>query len=165
MERPDQPPGPHALIAAIADALARGGDGSATLLRIAASEVGAEGAAVFARDPERDDLILVASVGTGPTVPDEPTVVAAIQGLPAIGRTVETDGAEETAADLPLRVARGGVELGLGSVTFRWVGRRPWGTPTRSSWVPSPTSWRSRSTARGSRRSLSHGPSGPTGSR
>jgi diguanylate cyclase (GGDEF)-like protein len=123
-ERPDQHPGPHGLVAAAAEALARGeDDGLPALLRLAAAELGAAQVAVFARDPEREGLDLVASDGSGATAPDEPVLAAASQGIPTLGRTIVVDGVEGTAADLPLVVTRGGIELGLGAIAFRWVGR------------------------------------------
>lgn len=125
IERPVQQDGPHGLVVAAAEALARGeAGGSTSLLRLAVSELGAERAAIFARDPERDDLVLAASVGPEASGPDEATVIAAVQGRPTLGRASILDGVEGTAADLPLLVSRGGIELGLGAVTVRWAGQR-----------------------------------------
>jgi diguanylate cyclase (GGDEF)-like protein len=124
-EHRDQRDGPHRLLLAAARALARGdAGGSATLLGLAASELGAERAAVFARDPDREDLALVTSVGPEPAGPDEATVVAAVQARPTFGRASTVDGAAGTAVDLPLVVSRGGVELGLGALSLRWAGPR-----------------------------------------
>lgn len=121
----------HELLASSAAALAGGAGDDAIdgLLRLAIAALGADRAAVFARDPEREDLVLALSLGSPAAtgVPDGPTVAAPMQRLPTLGRPIILDGVEGTAADLPLVVTRGGIELRLGAVSFVWVGRRPSG--------------------------------------
>ncbi|HYM83487.1 MAG TPA: hypothetical protein VEY67_05005, partial [Candidatus Dormibacteraeota bacterium] len=80
--RPSAPP--HELLAAAASALARPrhGDPVAAVLDVVVQALGADRAAVFARDPERDDVALVASVGPGLPDPAPATLAATLEAIP-----------------------------------------------------------------------------------
>lgn len=127
------------VLAASAGALARGGDIDVTveaILRAASEATGAPVAAVFLQDPERGALQIAsvrgmseeAAVAFADAVagdPDHPIARAAGDVSPAIGRVgAGPDGSTMTGADLPLVVARDGIDLSLGVVSFGWPGER-----------------------------------------
>jgi diguanylate cyclase (GGDEF)-like protein len=138
IDRPDA----RAQLTALTDAaaaLARGSDLDAivdAILRSAADAVGARMAAVFLRDPDRADLHLVGAVGMGPEAlgsfgaevgdPQHPIAIAARDVTAVFGREgVGPDGARFVGADIPLAVAREGLDLPLGVVSFGWPAPRP----------------------------------------
>lgn len=118
-----------------AAALARGADLDATVDAIigALSEAaGAVSAAVFLRDPDRTDLVLTSVAGVDDAdartfesevaAPDHPIAAAARDVTAVFGRDgVGSTGAGLVAADVPLVVARDGLDLPLGVVTFAWT--------------------------------------------
>jgi len=132
---------PNALrvVADAAASLARGTDLDAaigTLIAGAAGSTGAELAALFVQDPEAGGLQLVAAHGFPDEAiggfeaevvgdPDHPISVAARDARPNIGRIgTRPDGTLMTGADLPLIVARDGIDLPLGVLSFGWSGER-----------------------------------------
>jgi diguanylate cyclase (GGDEF)-like protein len=134
--QPDQPAAPATVPAAATRALARGADVDAaleTLLRDTATATGAQRAALFVRGDD-DVLQLIASHGFPPPArepfaaevagdPDHPIAVAAREVREALGRTgTADDGTTMTGADLPLVVARAGIEEVLGVISFGWAG-------------------------------------------
>lgn len=138
IDRPDAPAQLTALTDA-AGALARGSDLDATIdaiLRSAADAVGAAIAAVFLRDPDRADLQLVSVVGmSGDALgslqaevrdPQHPIAIVARDVTAVFGREgVRPDGVRFVGADIPLAVARDGLDLPLGVVSFGWPAPRP----------------------------------------
>ncbi len=134
----DQPSAIRVLADAAAS-LARGTDLDAAiggLIAGAADSTGAALAALFVQDPEVGGLQLVAAHGfasdaladleaevTGDA--DHPIAVAARDARPNVGRAGPgPDGAGTTAADLPLVVARDGIDLPLGVLSLGWSGER-----------------------------------------
>jgi diguanylate cyclase (GGDEF)-like protein len=130
---------PSAFVAGATSILARWSDLDAALAELlsgAAAVAGAGPAALFVRDPETGALQLAASTGFAPGAerafaaevtehPEHPIAVAAREGRPAVGRVgITPDGATMTGVDLPLVVARDGVDLAVGVVAFGWPGAR-----------------------------------------
>jgi diguanylate cyclase (GGDEF)-like protein len=118
-------------LASIADALADDGDLEDVLraiLRTAAPALGLRAATVFVQDPDRSALELLAAYGLADdevvpfaaavTSGQHPIAQAARTREAAWGRRVEATGG--IAADLPLAVGRGGVDVPLGVVSFEW---------------------------------------------
>ncbi|HYN48868.1 MAG TPA: GGDEF domain-containing protein [Candidatus Nanopelagicales bacterium] len=137
MTPPDRSTDPRTLLAAAAHALARGADLDATLealLGDAAAATGAELAALFTWGGAGDVLQLTASHGFPPPArgpfeaevagnPDHPIAIAARTARPMIGRVAtRADGSTMTGVDLPLVVAREGIEEPLGVLSFGWSG-------------------------------------------
>lgn len=128
---------PAAFLATATSILARSSDpdaGLADVLARAAAIAGAGLAALFVREPETGTLQLAASTGFEPGAerafaaevtdhPEHPIAVAAREGRPAFGRVGTTaDGATTTGVELPLVVARDGVDLVVGVAAFGWPG-------------------------------------------
>jgi diguanylate cyclase (GGDEF)-like protein len=138
IDRPDAPAQLTALTDAAA-ALARGSDLDATLdgiLRSTADAVGAGVAVLFLRDPDRPDLHLTSVAGMGADElawlsdavadPDHPIAIAARDVTAVFGREgIRPDGTPFVGADIPLAVARDGLDLPLGVVSFGWPAPRP----------------------------------------
>jgi len=135
--QPDLPAEPGTVPAAAARALARGADSDAALealLRDTATVTGAQLAAIFLRGGDGDTLQLVASHGFPPPArepfaaevagdPDHPIAAAAREATEVLGRVgTRPDGGTMTGADLPLVVARDGIEEVLGVLSFGWPG-------------------------------------------
>jgi diguanylate cyclase (GGDEF)-like protein len=125
------PDAAHETLASIAAALAEDGDVEdvvRAILRTAARTLALRSATVFVQDPDRSALELVAAYGLGDdevvpfaaavTSGQHPIAQAARTREAAWGRPVEATGG--VAADLPLAVARGGVDVPLGVVSFEW---------------------------------------------
>ena len=130
------------VLTASSGVLARGDDIDTTvdtILGATALGVGADVAAVFLLDPDRDVLILAAVRGMPEQAwaafeaevaadPDHPIARAARDVAPVVGRVgAAPDGATMTGADLPLVVSRDGIDLALGVASFGWSGERPIG--------------------------------------
>jgi diguanylate cyclase (GGDEF)-like protein len=125
---------PTELLALSAAALARGRDLDqtlATLLKETARAVDAEVGAVFLQDPDRPELQLVATVGMPPEadpafeaearLDDHPIATAARERVAAFDRAgVMPDGTAFVGADLPLIIESGGLETGVGVMSFGW---------------------------------------------
>lgn len=123
-------------LADVAAALARGTDLDATLAVILgwiARSAGAAESVLFLRDPDLPDLQLAATVGLGEdertrlaaaVATGEHPIAAAARDVTAVfGRSVGGGGAPGpagVAADIPLAVARNGLDLPLGVVSFMW---------------------------------------------
>lgn len=118
-------------------ALARGRDldqALRELLGAAVDGTGASRVALFAQDPDRAALELVIAFGwpddalvtlaSAAAQPEHPLAVAAASRTATFGRA---DAAEPdmTYADLPLVVARSGIDEVVGVVSFGWSGGRP----------------------------------------
>jgi diguanylate cyclase (GGDEF)-like protein len=132
--------GSLSVLSAGAAALARATDldtALAVIVEAAASATGASTAAVFAQDPERNNLELLLTLGIDSDAadafeaevagnPDHPVHHAALDRSGTLGRTGTTaDGASMTGADLPLVVAAdGSVESCIGVLTLSWSGER-----------------------------------------
>jgi diguanylate cyclase (GGDEF)-like protein len=128
----------HALTDAAA-ALARGADLDATIdlvLSNLAAALGAPMAAVLLRDPDRPELHLASVIGMSADslgsfeaevqAPGHPIAAAARDVVAAFGREgVGPDGAGLVGADIPLVVARDGLDLPLGVVSFAWPAPHP----------------------------------------
>jgi diguanylate cyclase (GGDEF)-like protein len=129
--------GPLTILSAGAAALARSDDLDTALSAIVeagATAVGAATAAVFTPGADGSGLELLLTLGMPEhTVdgfaadvagnPEHPIHRAAIDRTGSLGRTSEMpEGAAMTAVDLPLVVASGGVEEGLGVLSFGWPG-------------------------------------------
>ncbi len=129
--------GPLTVLSAGAAALARAGDLDTALSVIAeagSAAVHAETAAVFTLDTDGGGLELLLTLGLpeegvsgfGADVsgnPDHPIHRAAVDRSGSLGRTGEMAGGDTmTIVDLPLVVARGGVEDGMGVLSFGWPG-------------------------------------------
>lgn len=125
---------PTELLVTSAAVLARGRDLDQTLadlLQETARAVDAVVGAVFLQDPDRPELQLVATVGmaaeSDPTfeaearAEDHPISTAARERVAVFDRTgAMADGQALIAADLPLIVATGGLETGVGVLTLGW---------------------------------------------
>lgn len=135
--------GPLAVLAAGAAALARADDldtALSVIVEAGAAAVGAPMAAVFGLDPDRPDLEMLVTLGMPADTlagfsaevvgnPDHPIHRAAVDRTGSLGRTGQTpDGRTLTGADLPLVVSSGGVEQGVGVLTFGWPGVHEVGT-------------------------------------
>ena len=130
--------GSLAVLSAGAAALARAADldtALAVIVEAGAAAVGAGVAAVFGRDPEREGVELILTLGMDdPSVaaftadvaanPDHPIRLAVLDRSGTLGRTgAAPDGTPMTGVDLPLVVATdGGVEQCVGVLTFGWPG-------------------------------------------
>lgn len=131
------------VLTAGASALARGRDLDQALRELLGAAVDATGAdqvALFAQDPDRAALELVIAFG----LPDEalarlsaavaqrdhPLAAAAASRSAAFGRADAGD-AGVTHVDIPLVVARSGIEEGVGVVSFGWSADRPDDAETR----------------------------------
>ncbi len=129
--------GPLTILSAGAAALARADDLDTALSAIVeagATAVGAATAAVFTPGADGSGLELLLTLGMPEhTVdgfaadvsgnPEHPIHRAAVDRTGSLGRTSEMpDGAPMTVVDLPLVVASGGVEEGLGVLSFGWPG-------------------------------------------
>ncbi len=124
-------PDTSAALAPIAAALAGEIDLEAALralLRIAADTLGVRSGSVFVQDPDRSALELIAASGIRQeeVVPFAAAVTSGQHPIARAARTreavwdrrVEPSGG--IAADLPLAVTRGGVDVPLGVVSFEW---------------------------------------------
>lgn len=140
-------PTPLRVLADAAGALARGTDldgAIGDLLAGASAVLGADTAALFVQDPEGGSLQLVAHQGLAAEAataleaevaedPGHPIATAALEARPRIGRSGTTaDGAALTAADVPVVVARDGIDLPLGVLSFAWTGDRTLGEDERA---------------------------------
>jgi diguanylate cyclase (GGDEF)-like protein len=136
-------PGPLTVLSAGAAALARARDldtALAVTVEAGAAAVGAPMAAVFTINPDHGGLELLLTLGMAEDTisgfasevtgnPDHPIHRAALDRTGTLGRTGQTPGgATLTGADLPLVVATGDVEEGLGVLTFGWPGVHEVGT-------------------------------------
>lgn len=134
-------PGSVAQLEALSDAaaaLARAADVDAAvsaILEAATRGTGAVAGAIFLRNPDGDDLYMGANVGLDADAvaqfeadvadPNHPVAaaardVSAVFGRAAVG-AVPVPGIA-TAADIPLVVARDGLDVALGVVSFAWLG-------------------------------------------
>jgi len=122
---------PLALLRSAAAALARGTDMDETLTNLVAeivAAVGAESGAVFLQDPDRAELVLVASAGLNAEAagalanavlqPDHPIATAARERLVEARRATGADADEGRALGFPLEVVREGVDLPLGALAL-----------------------------------------------
>lgn len=129
--------GALSVLASGATALARSASLDAalrTLLDAGCAATGAAVAAVFAQDPERGELELLAARGMdGDAIdafaaevagdPEHPVRRAAQDRTESLGRHVPApDGGAMNAVDLPLTVARSGIDEPVGIVSFGWQG-------------------------------------------
>lgn len=130
--------GSLAVISAGAAALARAADldtALAVIVEAGAAAVGAEVAAVFGQDADREAVELLLTLGMAEAAvaafaaevagdPAHPINVAALDRSGTLGRAVGgPEGAAWTGVDLPLVVSAGsGVEDCVGVVTFGWPG-------------------------------------------
>lgn len=121
-----QRPSPLMTLVSGAAALARGSDLDATLESLvgtAAAAVGATSAAISLQDPDRPGPELTFTVGL-----DEAAQTALVQAVrdPAHPLTVAAierrDAAAAGIAAFPLVIGRGGIEQGLGAISFTWAG-------------------------------------------
>jgi diguanylate cyclase (GGDEF)-like protein len=125
------------VLTAGAAALARAEDldtALAVIVEAGASEVGAEAATLFTIDPDRARPQLLLTLGLSDTDAadlgdmvtenaEHPVHRAAIERTGSLARAhSSTDGRQMTAADLPLVIAGGGVEAGVGVLSFIWPG-------------------------------------------
>jgi len=131
------------VLTAGASALARGRDLDQALRELLGAAVDATGAdqvALFAQNPDRAALELVIAFGLPDEAlarlsaavahPDHPLAAAAASRSAAIGRADAGD-AGVTHVDIPLVVARSGIEEGVGVVSFGWSADRPDDAETR----------------------------------
>ncbi len=129
--------GSLSVLAVGAAALARADDldtALSVIVEAGAAAVGAAVAALFVVDPERAALELLLTLGMADDAvaafaadvigdADHPLHRAALERTGSLGRTGRApDGTTMTSADLPLVVSGGGVEEGLGVVSFGWPG-------------------------------------------
>lgn len=129
--------GPLTVLSAGAAALARSTDLDGALSAIVESGASATGAAIatlFSLDPDRAGLELLLTIGMNDeqgsgleamVTGDEshPIHRAALDRTGTLGRTwAAPDGGSVTFADLPLVVDAGGVEAGIGVLSFGWEG-------------------------------------------
>ena len=130
--------GPLSVLSAGAAALARAADldtALAVIVEAGAAAVAAPVVTVFGQDPDRGGLELLVTLGMDEAAiaaleadvagdPAHPIRRAALDRIGALGRGGLTPGGEAmTIADLPLVVANGGgVESGIGVVSFGWPG-------------------------------------------
>ncbi len=129
--------GPLTILSAGAAALARADNLDTALSAIVeagATAVGAATAAVFTLDADAGGLELLLTLGMPEGSvdgfaadvsgnPEHPIHRAAVDRTGSLGRTSETPGGDTlTIVDLPLVVASGGVEEGLGVLSFGWPG-------------------------------------------
>ena len=135
--------GPLTVLSAGAAALARADDLDTALSAIVeagAAAVSATSAALFALDPDRPGLELLLTLGMAEDAvdgfaaqvadtPDHPIHRAALDRSGSLGRVQRAmDGSAMTAVDLPLVVSTGGVEEGVGVLSFEWTGAHEVGT-------------------------------------
>lgn len=135
--------GPLSVLSAGAAALARSADldtALAVIVEAGVAAAGASTAALFTQDPDRAGLELLLTVGMaddaiGPFEraiaedPDHPVHRATLDRQGSLGRDAsDAAGRPGTAADLPLVVARGGIEACVGVLTVAWTGRHEVGT-------------------------------------
>lgn len=131
------------VLAAGAAALARANDldtALSVIVEAGAAAAGAAAAALFVLDPERPGLELLLTLGMADDAvdpfeaqvagnPDHPIHRAALDRTGSLGRTGPAqDGSTMTSVDLPLVVSDGGVEDGVGVLTFGWPGAHEVGT-------------------------------------
>jgi diguanylate cyclase (GGDEF)-like protein len=131
--------GPLSVLSAGAAALARAADldtALSVIVEAGAQAVGASEAVLFTIDPDRvrPQLLLTLGLadaeaaGLGDAVsgdPEHPLHRAAVERTGSLNRAFSaSDGRAMTAADLPLVIAGGGVEAGVGVLTFAWPGER-----------------------------------------
>ncbi len=122
---------PLALLRSAAAALARGTDLDETLTNLVAeivAAVGAESGAVFLQDPDRAELVLVASAGLNAEAagalanavlqPDNPIATAARERLAEVHRATGAETHADRALGFPLEVVREGVDLPLGALAL-----------------------------------------------
>jgi len=129
--------GPLAVLSAGAAALARAADldtALAVIVEAGATAVAADEAALFILDPDRAGPELLLSLGLADAdadalrqavgnEPDHPIHKAALDRTGSLGRSFTApDGGAMTAVDLPLVVAGGGVEAGVGVLVYGWSG-------------------------------------------
>jgi diguanylate cyclase (GGDEF)-like protein len=135
--------GPLTVLSAGAAALARANDldtALSVIVEAGAAAVGASSAALFALDPDRPGLELLLTLGMADDAvdgfaaevsdtPDHPIHRAALDRSGSLGRVQRApDGSSMTAVDLPLVVSSGGVEDGIGVLTYGWPGAHEVGT-------------------------------------
>lgn len=135
--------GPLTVLSAGATALARARDldtALSVIVEAGAAAVDAPMAAVFALDADGPGLELLLTLGMADDAveglsnevsgnPDHPLHRAAVDRSRSLDRTGTTpDGRALTSVDLPLVVAGGGVEEGVGVLTFGWPGVHEVGT-------------------------------------
>ena len=131
------PSGPLAVLSAGAAALARAADldtALAVIVEAGATALAADQAALFLLDPDRAGPELLLSLGIADDdadalrravgeEPDHPIHRAALDRTGSLGRAFTApDGSAMTAVDLPLVVAGGGVEAGVGVLVYGWSG-------------------------------------------
>ncbi len=129
--------GPLSVLSAGAASLARAADldtALAVIVEAGAAAVGAETAGLFLMDADRARPELLVTLGLSDEAagalsksvaedPGHPLHRAAVDRSGSLGRTVTTtEGHPTTSVDLPLVVAGGGVEAGIGVLTFGWAG-------------------------------------------
>lgn len=139
--------GPLTVLSAGAAALARAADldtALSVIVEAGAAAVGAPMAAVFALSSERPGVELLLTLGMADDTvdgfaaevagnPDHPIHRAAVDRSGSLGRGGTTpDGQPLTGVDLPLVVSSGGVEEGVGVLTFGWPGIHEVGTAEES---------------------------------
>jgi diguanylate cyclase (GGDEF)-like protein len=125
------------VLSAGAAALARAADldtGLAGLLDAACRAVGADVAAVFAQDPDRAGLELLAAHGMSAEAaaafesdvagdPEHPIHRAAVEREGVLGRPgTAPHGTATVGADLPLTITRSGIDTPIGVLSFGWTG-------------------------------------------
>ncbi len=105
-----------------------------TLLEAGCAATGASLAAVFAQDPERAEVELLATHGMSAEAdaafatqvtgdPEHPIRRAARERTESLARQASApDGGSMTAADLPLTIGRSGIDEPVGLVSFGWAG-------------------------------------------
>ena len=135
--------GPLTVLSAGAAALARANDldtALSVIVEAGAAAVCASSAALFALDPDRPGLELLLTLGMADDAvgafaaevadtPDHPIHRAAVDRSGSLGRQQRApDGSTMTAVDLPLVVSNGGVEEGVGVLTYGWPGAHEVGT-------------------------------------
>jgi GGDEF domain-containing protein len=129
--------GPLTVLSAGAAALARAADldtALSVIVEAGAQAVGASEAILFTIDPDRVRPQLLLTLGLsdaeaatlGDAVsenPEHPIHRAAVDRTGSLDRTfTAADGRTMTAADLPLVISGGGVEAGVGVLTYAWPG-------------------------------------------
>lgn len=131
------------VLAAGAAALARAHDldtALSVIVEAGAAAVAAPTASLFAFDPERGSLELLLTLGMAEADvdalaavvvadPEHPIHGAALDRTGSLGRVSQaSDGSAVTSVDLPLVVADGSGETGVGILTFGWPGAHEVGT-------------------------------------
>jgi len=133
------------VLAAGAAALARASDLDQVLRELLGAAVDAtrvDRVVLFGQDPDRAALELliafgvpeeeVAALASAVKDPTHPIAAAAAGRARTFGRPATDPGRRGSFADLPLVVARDGIELGVGVVSFGWSGDAPPDEDTRT---------------------------------